>query len=212
MRKNAGILFAAAVLAVILFSSGAAFADVIAPGTHTIQKCVKIINTDEFSDYVFIGTISLGAPRQPFFQMIDSNACLDKGYKFNSYNIYAFKLQDFDANKLVIGTDENLLFDLSKAIPADTNIELNGETVSDFDPRISENVEYSIASVDEKIVLLKVSDEYGNGNAPQDNNSTPSDLNTSDNNSNVIPYNTPAQSNFFQNIMCFFLGLFGQKC
>ncbi|MCX6771061.1 MAG: hypothetical protein NTX79_03325 [Candidatus Micrarchaeota archaeon] len=68
-----------------------AFADLIMPNTHSIEKCVKITGLDAYQNYTFIGVvspISSGAPLG--LVQIKNGLCIDAGshYKFDSFSVY----------------------------------------------------------------------------------------------------------------------------
>jgi len=67
-----------------------AFADVIMPNTHAIEKCVKISGLDAYPNYTLIGVVSpvMGGPLE--LVKITNSQCIAAGshYKFDRFSIY----------------------------------------------------------------------------------------------------------------------------
>lgn len=78
----------------VLLLGALAHADVIEPGTHPIDKCVKVIWRDSMPDYVVIGAVSPISSTNPVeFVQITNNTCINAGmhYKFDRFEIYYAK-------------------------------------------------------------------------------------------------------------------------
>ena len=76
-----------------------AFADVIMPNTHAIEKCVKITGLDAYQDHAFIGMVSpIMLPGQLEIVRLSNNECITVGnhYKFDSFLVYYAKKSYFD--------------------------------------------------------------------------------------------------------------------
>jgi len=219
--------------AFVLFFSSTVSADVIPPNSHPLDRCVKVVNLNEFPNVVLIGYYTGPMVQNYETYQIKNNECWTKGYKFNSLKIYwntKDKSNSIDSN--------NLLLD---------NVEPYGGYVDQSNPLVKESVEYSIAGFSSgKLVLYKSkqTSEYNNGTPAeietfanplqntQPNNQnqqqkkitpkptptpTPSqNINKTNDQSNITP--TPAPSpepikrGFWQSLICFFRGLFGRSC
>ncbi|KKT73387.1 MAG: hypothetical protein UW69_C0066G0005 [Microgenomates group bacterium GW2011_GWA2_44_7] len=164
---------------------------------------------------------------------INNNECLTKGYKFNSLSIYWTTKEKFNSIDL-----KNLkLADMTLLLE---NIEPSGGYISDSNPLVKEDVEYSIAGFSNgKLIFYKSkqTSEYNNGSQkkietfnsplinqepkiqnPQPNKITPTPTPspkitpTPSDQPIVIPTPEPVRRGFWQSISCFFSGLFGRGC
>ncbi len=127
-------------------------ADVIMPNTHLVKRCAKVTNADQFSGSKIIGHITgpmiIGAERYT----INSNQCLTIGYKFNQLNIYAVILSYFNDK----GLDNIDLNSTGKVVPSNISIGAGNYYITDNDPLIEENIDYTIAGfTDDQIILYK---------------------------------------------------------
>lgn len=160
-----------------------ASADVLPENSHPLNRCVKFVNLNNFSDVVLIGyytgpTIGWGA------YQIENDKCLDKGYKFNTLYIYWTTKEKFHSINLVDlklvskkvawggGVDDKgntVYYDIYS--PADLillldDIDPYGGYVNENNPLINETIEYSVAGYsDGKLIVYKSkrSYEYNNG-------------------------------------------------
>jgi hypothetical protein len=190
-------------------------ADTIPPNSHSLDRCVKIINLDKFPDIVMMSYITGPMIKNTEINQINNNECLSKGYKFNSLKIY-WNTKD-KPNSINL---DNLLLE---------NIEVYGGYIDQDNPLAKENIEYSIAGFSNgKLVLYKSkqTSEY--------NNNTPKKIETFSNPLEKIELNNknyqstkitstpieqsdialssspePIKKGFWQNIICFFRELFG---
>jgi len=210
---------------VFLFSSTAS-ADLIDPNSHFLNRCVKVVNLNEFPNTVLIGYITGPMVDKYEAYQINNNECLTKGYKFNSLSIYwttKEKFNSIDLKNLKL-TDITLLLG---------NIEPSGGYISDSNPLVKEDVEYSIAGFSNgKLIFYKSSQtsEYNNGSRKKVEtfssplkNSEPNKITptptpspkitpTPSDQPIVIPTPEPVRRGFWQSIACFFSGLFGRGC
>lgn len=205
------------------------FADVIPLNSHSLDRCVKVVNLNDFTNIVLIGYITGPMVQGSEISQIKNNECLSKGYKFNSLAIYwntKDKLNSIDQNKLLLD-----------------KVEVYGGYVDQNNPLIKENIEYSIAGYsDGKLVLYKSkqTSEYNNGTPtkvetfanplqntqpnnqnPQQKKITPTptpspNINKINEQPNITPTPTPSpepvKRGFWQSFVCFFRGLFGRGC
>ena len=190
-------------LAFVFLFSATVSADVIPGYSHSVDRCVKIVNLNEFPSVVLIGYYTGPMVDKYESYQIKNNECLTKGYKFNSLSIYwntKDKPDSIDPNNLLL-----------------ENVEPYGGYVDQDNPLIKEDIEYSIAGFSGgKLVLYKSkqTSEYNNG--------TPKKVETFSNPlgnkepDKITPTPTPSQGpvkrGFWQAIICFFRGLFGRGC
>ncbi|KKT77450.1 MAG: hypothetical protein UW73_C0020G0022 [Microgenomates group bacterium GW2011_GWB1_44_8] len=213
-------------LAFVLLFSSTVSADIIPPNSHSLDRCVKIVNLNDFSDVVLISYITGPMVQGSEINQIKNSECLSKGYKFNSLKIY-WNTKD-NPNSI---DQNNLLLD---------NVEVYGGYVDQSNPLIKESIEYSIAGFSGgKLILYKSkqTSEYNNGSQkkietfnsplinqepkiqnPQPNKITPTPTPspkitpTPSDQPIVIPTPEPVRRGFWQSISCFFSGLFGRGC
>ena len=122
---------------IVSFSfSSTAPADVIPGGFHSVSRCVRVVNLNEFPDVVLIGYYTGPMVKYEAYR-IKNNQCLDKGYKLNKFSVYwttKEKFASLDLKNLRL-TDITFLEDLQ---PYGGNVDKNN-------PLIKEDIEYSIA-------------------------------------------------------------------
>ncbi|MCX6751664.1 MAG: hypothetical protein NT161_02775 [Candidatus Nomurabacteria bacterium] len=117
-------------------------ADMIPLNSHVIDRCVKVVNLDKFTDVVLIGYTTDPAGNFIEAKKIENNVCFNKGYKFNSFNIYwttKSKFNSIDLNNINL-VDLSLL---SK------DLQVYGGYVDNSNPIKKENIEYSINKISE---------------------------------------------------------------
>ena len=216
-----------------------ASADSIPGNSHSISRCVKFVNINDFSDVVLIGYYT--GPMVDTYEayQIENDTCLDKGYKFNTLDIYWTTKEKFNSHDL-----KNLKLDCEKVAssgiddegnplywhiysPADLtllleDIETYGGYVGRINPLIKETTEYSVAGYsDGKLVVYKSKQtfEYNNGRSnkvetfekPNINNKEHiNHTSTPDLTQNPEPQ--PVKKGFWTSISCFFERLFGGSC
>lgn len=74
-----------------LFFSKGAIADIIPLYSHPIHKCVKIINTAEYPDFVLIARVKRMSGNSYTYR-INPDQCLENGgYKFNTIDLFAIQ-------------------------------------------------------------------------------------------------------------------------
>lgn len=199
-------------LAFVLLFSSTVSADVISPNSHPLNRCVKIVNLDEFSDVYLIGYITGPMVNGHEAYIYKKDECLSMGYKFNQLKVLAAKKSYIDSigvNNLQVqkvkipgecpgGCYSEELSDKNVFV-SDEKIDPDGGYIQE-NPLIKETIEYSIAGYSNgKLILYKSkqTSEYNNGTP---NKITPTPLPES------------AKRGFWQSIICFFKGLFGGGC
>lgn len=136
----------------VFFFPSMASTDVIPPDSHPLDRCVKVVNLDEFPIVVLISYITGPMVEGYETYQIENNKCWGKGYKFNHLNIYwntKDKPNAIDPDKLLL-----------------TDIESYGGYVDKSNPLIKEGIEYSITGFSGKKLVLyksKQTSEYNNG-------------------------------------------------
>lgn len=181
-------------LAVSPFFAPSVFADMVPPNSHYLDRCVKVVNLNDFPNIVLIGNVTGPMVQGSEINQIKNNECLSKGYKFNSLAIYwntKDKPNSIDKNNLLLNY-----------------VEVYGGHIDRNNPLVKENIEYSIA-VDSggKLVLYKSkqTSEYNNG--------TPTKVETFANPlQNTQSEPEPGKRGFWQSFVCFFKSLFGGSC
>ena len=196
-------------------------ADIIPENAHFLNRCVKFVNLDKFPDIVLIGKIkpvTTGVSASTY--QIQNGECLHKDYKFNNFEIYWNT------------KEQGLVTEYSKLLNSDINIQ--GGYVSNTDPKIKEDIEYSIAGMNKavpEIFMSKKTTEYNNGAATKveifDNPLTkkiaavtptpqakPALTNETADSADVISLVEPGSHNrgFWGTIVCFFRSWFGKSC
>lgn len=146
--------------------------DVILPGTHVVERCVKIDNVQSFPDIVLLGVaVPPGGDRDEY--VVKSDSCLTKGYKFNRFYLCWTSRDLFDSLGLEnLPIDEALPkgaakknVDAQSVFLLSSNIEPYGGAVPDSNPLVKEYITYSLQSNGSGLGLGMVSrvEEYQNG-------------------------------------------------
>ncbi|MBN2127599.1 MAG: hypothetical protein JW703_04385 [Candidatus Diapherotrites archaeon] len=156
-------------LSLMIFFSAISFADSLPPDSHSVNRCVKIDNLNDFPDYAFIyyftGPMIRDEAGNPWNEsgLIESNTCLSKGYKFNSFKVFAVKkiyLEGINLEEIDEALDSNF-------IESTTEIEPYGGTVQDSNPLIKEEITYSIGAINPSFLLFvtKRVNEFSDGSS-----------------------------------------------
>lgn len=135
MKKLTVHLFSSMFL--ILFSFRL-FADIIPPDHHSVPRCIKIENLQEFSEVKIVGLITGPVVRGYEAYEAQPNECLHKGYKFNNLDLYSVDSNYFkgiDLAKLVIESeriqDSQFKFLTDKLDPAEQYVPNSDQTRSE---------------------------------------------------------------------------------
>ncbi len=235
MTKN--MLLIIVVLGILMMNF--ASADSIPGNSHSLNRCVKFVNLNDFSDVVLIGFYT--GPMVDTYEayQIENDKCLDKGYKFNTLGIYwtteekfnSLNLKDLklDCEKVTssgIDDEGNPLY-YEVYSPAELtllleDVEPDGGYVSKINPLIKETIEYSVAGYsDGKLVVYKSkrTSEYSMGLSEKVETFEKPNIN----NKESINYTSAPESiqnpepqllekGFWNSISCFFERLFGGSC
>jgi len=177
-------------------------ADVIAPGTHPVERCVKIVDINKYPEVELTAKITGPMVEGTETKAIIENECLSKGYKFNTMSVY-------------IG---------EKLIPDE--IEPYGGATEDANPLVKETFTYKL--VDEsgvyRLRLAEKISEYNDGTPALVEKFGPdfgNDVSCNATNGvcevdDIQPENKQDEDvkkpGFFESIGCFFSKLFGGSC
>lgn len=136
-------------LVVLLVLSKISYGDVIPGYFHTIVKCVKITNVDDYPDVSLLGFIPPGSIYWDSY-VVTSSQCLTRGYFPVDFNIFAVNksyLIGKDIKKLDLPKDPN-------AIQANIHIDPLGYHVNDSIHISSIEEYYKIVGFSETSVIL----------------------------------------------------------
>lgn len=145
-----------------LVLSKISFCDVVPDNSHAVNKCVKIINIADFPDFTLLGRMIYPTGLNVGTYIINSNICLDKGYKFDHLYIFAVK-KNYLANKDIDSTD--WLKD-NNALKSNIPIECYGGYESNANPVSDIEEFYKIAGfTDTSMILYKCKEiiRFGDG-------------------------------------------------
>ncbi len=150
--------------------------DVILPGHHVVERCVKIENIRDYPDIVLIGvSVHPGGNWTEYIVVHDS--CLSKGYKFNTFYLCWTTGDIYDS----LGLEQ---LPIEEAIPDDpagsgdvsqsvfllsSSIEPYGGTVPDSNDLVKEDIIYALKSVGNGLELEMVGriEHYEDGTTEQ---------------------------------------------
>jgi len=183
------------------------FADVIPGNSHPLDRCVKVTNLSEFPEIVLLGYYVGPMVETYEVYQVEEGKCLDKGYKFNTLNLYWVTKDQFsqlDLKNLDLKSPENKLKLLLEGV------ESYGGYVEESNPLIKETIEYSITEGLSSDVMI-----YKSGQISEYNDGRPNQIEVFENPgiNNPTTITIPPQSlGFWGKIFCFFSGLFGKGC
>ena len=148
------LLFGSFICLVLLSLS---YSDLIMPGYKPVVGCYKVINLNNFSNYVFVLVEYYPGNSKPIgFKLINESGCYCKGYKFNYCQIYAIKKQIFDKLSKNPGT---LLYYLNNFSKSEKFKVLYEEVPGKSDIKGIKGI-IKILFVDDKEVKLEIKKEY----------------------------------------------------
>lgn len=139
-----------------LFLCQLSYGDIVPPNSHLVDKCVKIINIDDFPDYCLLAYIVHPVGNHIDTYIIDSQTCLHKGYKFNSIKILAIKKNYLQGKDLRTTDWLNKKYVLRSSI----DIEPYGGYVDNDNPTSAIDEDYKIAGFTKSSLLLYKCREY----------------------------------------------------
>lgn len=170
-------------------------ADIIPDNTHKFERCVKIVNLNEFPNIILMGRSHINGTNNFNEYSIKNNECLEFGFKYEPLSIYWFT-----DNSFKVFSNSNLLLD---------KIETYGDRVKDTNHLIVETIEYSIiksTSGEYRLQKTKLISEYNNRKSIKIETfgDTESKDNIKDLGNKTEPTKIPTKISFWQFIKCFF--------
>ena len=141
------------------------FSDDIPENSHYVARYVYITNISAFPDIVLISYITGPVVEMYEVYSVKENEPLDKGYKFNHLGLFALKKSLLDK----AGGLKNMNFkEIAEKLPPAEIIDPGGQYVTNDNPLKSEYYYYSIQSVTETALTLKLDKRvltYNNGSS-----------------------------------------------
>ncbi|MFA5929640.1 MAG: hypothetical protein WC861_02050 [Candidatus Micrarchaeia archaeon] len=213
-----------------------AFADVIEPNTHAIEKCVKITGLNAYPNIALVGEVTaIGSSyTAPQLVQITNNNCISIGnhYKFDPFRVYYVEksyIDRFGVSGIVTGNISGCSGACTKQGITDKNLFLLGGDavsapyapyyVSDTDSAKSVMMEYMLECQPDADKCMNMAGcgapiscslTLANGQGGELPPAPPDD------NTNPKPQTPlPAQldnGQMLQAFWCWLMGLFGQKC
>ncbi len=193
-------------------------ADLIEPGTHYVDKCIKLSNMTDYNTYTFFNVGTLGNDSEiRYLSIATPNTCLEQGYKYNSYKLMAITTESINLPEIEQKINDMQYSDIDLSAAISTNVELApfGGYVVDANPIISEKVIYSIKEINfNQIILTKTrkETEYSNGIDKK------VEIFDEDSNTSFVEPKDPIlidkikEPTIIDSIICFFRSIFGMTC
>jgi hypothetical protein len=156
------ISFACFAMALVPLYSSETFADVMPPGSHYLDRCVTIVNVNDFPDTYVIGSITGPMVQGNEFYVVKSDECLTIGYKFNSFKILTAKKSYVDS----VGIDAIDPSNQNVTVYSGSMVSPYGGYVEDSNPIVKESIDYAISSISNgmlNLYELKRVSEYNDG-------------------------------------------------
>ena len=161
MKKSVlSIMFGVMLLIGIVSSS---LADVIPEGYHFVHREVSITNLKDFPEFLLIGYITGPMIDGYEIQVIEDNVPLNKGYKFNTYSLFAITKSLVEQ----AGEIENIDFKkIAETIPPIEILDPGDQYVADENPLSEEFYYYTIIKATDETLQVKLTRQvlkYQNG-------------------------------------------------
>jgi hypothetical protein len=138
------------ILLILSAFTSSASADVLFPGTRGIDRCVKIVNLDEFPEIVLVGYITGPVIQCENPYIISPDEGLTKYYKANDLTIYAIEKDYLNTKGL-----ENINLEIDPNICSyEVEINPDWDVVNIANPLNKEEIEYSIAGFSEDRLII----------------------------------------------------------
>ncbi|MBI2630046.1 hypothetical protein HYW76_03015 [Candidatus Pacearchaeota archaeon] len=187
-----------AILALCLLNF--ASADLIFPDTHPVERCVKLMNLNEYSNISLI--VYIEGPTIKGFEAykLDTNPhCLPQIYKFATLTLYWIENENLGSINFQGLTPEII----SKYLhPVSGMVGHNSYYIEDSNPLKKEDIELSIAGYSEKTLVL-----YKSKQVSEYNDGTPAKTEVFDNPNHRLN-EPPSNLGFFRSIWCFIKKIF----
>jgi hypothetical protein len=132
--------------------NGFAFADVIPDNSHHVDKCIKIINASDFPEFFILAVTRYpGNDTATSSYIVLPDQCLEKGYKFNIFDLVAVRKKDASGKKI-----ESYHWMLDKhTLKSDTDIDPEGYYTENSDPVSGIDEYYKIKGFTDTSMLLE---------------------------------------------------------
>ncbi|KUJ61961.1 hypothetical protein AR687_10410 [Flavobacteriaceae bacterium CRH] len=121
----------------------ASYGDVVPINSHPVKRCVKIINIEDFPDFSILACIQSPMKKDITASFINSNDCIEKGYKFNALYIMATR-RSYLEGKLANSTD---WLNDRNVIESSISINTSDTNASNDDPISSIEEYYEIVEI-----------------------------------------------------------------
>ena len=161
MKKNVLSIILSVMLLIGIVSSS--LADIIPEGSHVVHREVSITNLKDFPEFLLIGYITGPMIDGYEIQVIEDNVPLNKGYKFNTYSLFAI------TKSLVqqAGGVEKIDFKkIAESIPPIEILDPGDQYVVDENPLSEEFYYYAIIKATDETLQMKLTRQvlkYQNG-------------------------------------------------
>jgi len=130
--------------------SKVSYCDIIPDNSHSVDKCVKIINSGDFPDISLVTLVRHPGRDGSKASILDPTLCIDKGYKFNILEIFAVK-NSYLVNKNLDSID---WVNNTNCFRANIQIDSYGGYVDNATPISSIDEYYKIAGFTDTSVIL----------------------------------------------------------
>jgi hypothetical protein len=148
---------------VLLFSSAIniSHADIMPENSHVLDKCIKVVNLDNFPNVDLIGYITGPMVNGDNAYIIKQDECLTKGYKFND-------LQILSADKTYIDSIYLNALDINNVNIHNLNMTIDpyGGDIDNSNPLVKEDLEYTLIQLSDNsfsLYLSKQTSSYNDG-------------------------------------------------
>lgn len=135
MRGTMRTLGITGLLLLIFIGAGSAWADLLPPHMHNLDRCASIRWTNLYPDLVLVA-VDVHPSGETYAYRVQEGECLQLAYKMDELTVYGVSAKDFAR----LGPDAAL------ELPAEQGwkLDLWGGPVEDGDPRTSERREYRV--------------------------------------------------------------------
>lgn len=161
MKKNVLSIILSVMLLIGIVSSS--LADIIPEGSHVVHREVSITNLKGFPEFLLIGYITGPMIDGYEIQVIEDNVPLNKGYKFNTYSLFAITKSLVEQ----AGGVENIDFKkIAESIPPIEILDPGDQYVADENPLSEEFYYYAIVKATDDTLQVKLTRQvlkYQNG-------------------------------------------------
>jgi hypothetical protein len=130
----------------LMFIISTVEADMIPNDYHAVNRSVIINNLDQYPDLTFIGRVE--GPMTNYSYILTNNVPLAKGYKFNTFYLYAASNSVLEAK----GGIDNLNYSLTEANIIDPGFYI----IKDDSALASDTIIFSVQGLSNQNIILKM--------------------------------------------------------